>query len=108
MLSFLSRLICVINQGVDDIEEIIKSAQNMKYHEDAVFSVNLISSLPETKPRMKKAIKERIKILYTGYISLATFIPDEEYENFKKSKSARRRIYRKMIRDHSDFCSTQS
>jgi len=71
----------------------------MKYFEKEEFSVNLISSLPDTKPHLKKAIKERIKILYGAYISLATFIADEDLESFRKSKKVRKRIYEKIFED---------
>ena len=71
----------------------------MKYSEKEEFRVNLISSLPDTKSHLKKAIKERIGILYGAYISLATFIPDEDLEQFRKSKKFRKKIYEKMFDD---------
>jgi hypothetical protein len=83
----------------DDIEEIIKSAQHMKYSEKEELRVNLISSLPDTKPHLKKAIKERIRVLYGAYISLATFIADEDLESFLKSKKVHKQIYEKIFED---------
>ncbi len=81
----------------DDIEEVIKSAQHMKYSEKEELRVNLISSLPDTKSHLKKAIKERMRILCGAYISLGTFIPDDDLELFRKSKKFRKMMYEKIF-----------
>ena len=88
---------------MDDIDEVIRSAQHMKYAEKGEFRVNLISSLPDTIPHLKKALKERIGILYGAYISLATFIPDEDLAEFKKSKKFRKVTYERIYQNMEKF-----
>jgi hypothetical protein len=54
---------------------------------------------------MKRAIKQRIQALYTQYISLATFIHDddadfllEDHDTAKKRKR-KRQIFRRVLKD---------
>lgn len=65
----------------DDLREVIDAAQHFKYHEHREGEIlNRISALPESKPHLKRAIKERIRLLYTAYVSLATFVIDEHVD----------------------------
>ncbi len=66
---------------MDDIDEVIKRADHYRF-EDAPRATILsaISSLPSSKKNIKRSIKERIKLLSNAYISLATFVPDEDFE----------------------------
>ena len=66
---------------VDDIDEIIKRADHYRF-EDAPRAtiLNAISSLSSSKKNIRKSIKERIRLLAGAYISLATFVPDEDFE----------------------------
>ncbi len=92
----------------DDIEEIIKNANEYAFRESSDFrTFNRLSSLPSSKVGLKREIKERIRTLTAGYISLASFIDDDsvdfleanlgnENKKFLKKKS---RIYKKAIKE---------
>lgn len=80
---------------MDDIEEVIDASKHFKYHEQIrITPLNRISSLPESKKHLKRAIKERIRMLKEMYVSLATFIDDdlvdflEEPQDKEKIKKA--------------------
>jgi hypothetical protein len=84
----------------DDIEAVKDAAKHIRtlYRKGIL---NPLSSLPEPKTKLKQAIKERIRILAASYISLASFIDDDELafvERNPKSKKTRA-IYLKVIRD---------
>lgn len=66
---------------VDDIEEVIKRADHYRFEEKRELNLlNRISNLPSSKKRMKKSIIERIELLVGAYISLASFVSDEEVD----------------------------
>ena len=68
---------------MEDIDAVIKTSQHFKYESDESemqYVFNKISDLPESKSNLKRAIKERIQLLCASYISLATFVADEDAE----------------------------
>lgn len=79
---------------MDDIEAIIDASKHFKYHEpNGTTPFNRMSSLPESKKYLKRAIKERMRLLAGAYISLASFIDDDlvdflenDESNFDKEK----------------------
>ncbi len=63
---------------MDDIEAIIEASKHFKYHEPTgTTPFNRLSSLPESKKRLKRAIRERMRLLAGAYLSLASFIDDD-------------------------------
>ena len=84
----------------DDIEAILATAKNIRMpHRRGSF--NPLSSLPESKAKIKQAIKERIRLLAGAYISLAGFVDDDDIrfaENNPKSKKTRA-MYLKVLED---------
>lgn len=89
----------------DDIEAIIDASKHFKYHEPTGSTpFNRISKLPESKKHLKRAIKERIRLLVASYISLASFIDDDlvdflESSDTKKYKRKFIWIYNRVFRD---------
>ena len=89
----------------DDIEAIIEASKHFKYHEPSdTTPFNRISKLPESKCHLKMAIKERIRLLVASYISLASFISDDDVDflesgDTKKRKGKVIRIYNRVFRD---------
>lgn len=86
----------------DDIEEVIKEAEHYHFHEKSEkVLLNRISRLPESKKRLKRAIKERIRLLVGSYISLASFVPDEDVDVVIEGTNKERikTIYRQVLAD---------
>ena len=89
----------------DDIEVIIEASKHFKYHEPTgTTPFNRICHLPESKRHLKMAINERMRLLASAYISLASFIDDDLVdflENADKGsdKEKTKRIYTEVIED---------
>jgi hypothetical protein len=91
---------------MDDIEAVIEASKHFKYHDkQGVSPFNRISSLPESKRNLKRALKERIRLLYAAYISLASFIDDDFMDQLENSENIKAvsKIYKKVLRDMEKF-----
>lgn len=84
----------------DDIEAVKDAAKHIRrlYRKGIL---NPLSSLPEPKIKMRMAIKERIRILAASYISLASFIDDDDLAFAERNPKSKRTkaIYLKVIKD---------
>lgn len=63
--------------------------------------LNRVSRLPESKKRLRYAIRERIRLLIGVYISLASFVPDEDVDAVIEGTDKERikTIYHKVLAD---------
>lgn len=84
----------------DDIEAVKDAAKHIrtKYRKGIL---NPLSSLPEPKIKMKLAIKERIRVLAASYISLTSFIDDDDLAFAERNPKSKRtcEIYLKVIKE---------
>ena len=64
----------------DDMEAVRKVAEHIRipFNRHEIF--NRLSQLSQPKAKMKQALRERMKLLAAAYISLATFIYDDDVE----------------------------
>ncbi len=83
------------------MDEVRKAAEQVRFPFNRYEILNRLSSLPEPKAKMKKALKDRMRHLAAAYVSLATFVDDEDIEfSFKYKKSRKTRaIYLKVIKN---------
>jgi len=84
----------------DDIEAVLKTAAHTHIPHNKHRPLNALSSLPSSKAKLRIGIKERIKHLTGAYISLATFVDDDDLafmERNPKSKKTKA-IYMRVIR----------
>lgn len=85
----------------EDIEAVFKTAAHTHIPHNKHRPLNALSTLPSSKAKLRIAIKERIRYLAGAYISLATFIDDDELafaeENPKHERT--RAIYLRVIED---------
>ncbi len=82
----------------DDIEAVLKTAAHI-HTTNRHRILNPLSALPHSKIKLRTAIKERIRHLAGAYVSLATFVDDDDLEFIEQNpQSARtREIYLRVI-----------
>jgi len=85
----------------EDIEAVFDSAKHTHTPFNRHRPLNPLSALPSSKAKLRIGIRERIRHLAAAYISLATFVDDDDLiyiENNPKSKRTKA-IYHRVIRD---------
>lgn len=87
----------------DDIEAILKAAKEMPEAGSHKPPLNPLSALPSSKRKLKLAIKERIQLLCAAYISLASFIPDDEIDATKSHRRALGRVLKEMEQNRKEI-----
>lgn len=82
---------------MEDIDEVLKRAQKLHQAEprDKLY-VHRLSDLSSSRSAMKDSIKERIKMLYATYISLASYVPDDEYWEALEDEKKRVLLYKQI------------
>jgi transcription termination factor NusB len=93
---------------VEDIDEIFDSARHFALTEACgPLMLNRISVLSASKRHLKAALKERIQTLVAAYISLGTFVEDEEAfkaaDDSKKSKRMFKRVLRNIEQNDEEI-----
>ena len=83
----------------EDIEAVLKSAAHI-HTTNKHRILNPTSALPSSKANLRAGIKERIRQLAAAYVSLATFVDDDELafmeENPRHERT--RAVYDRVIR----------
>ncbi len=84
----------------EDIEKVIEQAKKIQESEDREYlHVHRLTSLPASKDAMKVSIKERIQLLCGLYISLASYINDDDFTVLIEGKKRhKRRIYKQIAK----------
>lgn len=82
------------------MDAVHKAAEQVRFPFNRYEILNRLSSLPEPKAKMKKALKERMKYLAAVYVSLATFVDDEDVEMVFKNKKSRqsKEVFQKVLK----------
>ncbi len=94
---------------MEDIDAVIEAAKHFKYEKvepETRYRFNRISKLPESKANLQRAIKDRIRELYASYISLASFLSDEDVNLLldpQQNKKRARKIIRRMVWEMDKF-----
>jgi len=89
-----------VNKEDRDAVNDIADHTHLPYNQHEIF--NRLSALPRNKSKMKRAMKKRMRALAQAYISLATFIDDDEVDYIQdnlgteKSKEIAHRVIREI------------
>ena len=88
----------------EDVEAVIQAAKDMAFQKPiGHFLLNPISSLPEPRKYLKQSLKERISGLMLAYISLATFVEDEEVEAITEEPKKSLRVYKRVMKRMDEY-----
>ncbi|MCX6739084.1 MAG: hypothetical protein NT098_03460 [Candidatus Parcubacteria bacterium] len=85
----------------NDIDAVLKTAAHTHIPHNRHRPLNALSSLPSSKAQLQIGIKERIRHLAGAYISLATFIDDDDLAFTERNPKSKRTkaIYFRVIRN---------
>jgi hypothetical protein len=74
----------------NDMDAVRKAAEHIQIPFNRYEIFNRLSQLSQPKAKMKQALKERMKLLAAAYVSLATFIDDDDVEFIFENKNSQR------------------
>ncbi len=72
------------------MDAVRKAAEHIQIPFNRYEIFNRLSQLSQPKAKMKQALKERMKLLAAAYVSLATFIDDDDVEFIFENKNSQR------------------
>ncbi len=86
---------------MDDIEKVIQQARNIQFSEKHEhLYANRLSDLPASKDAMKQSLKGRIRLLCGAYISLASYVHDEDFKLLiTGSQRQKRKVYKRVLKE---------
>jgi hypothetical protein len=83
-----------------DIESVIEDAKHEAFLEPSShFILNPLSVLEAPRRHVKKSLKKRIRGLMAAYISLATFVDDDEVLAVMEHPEKSAQVYHKVLAD---------
>lgn len=74
----------------DDIDAVLKTAAHTHIPHNRHRPMNALSSLPSSKEKLRAGIKERIRHLAGAYISLATFIDNDDVAFMERNPKSKK------------------
>lgn len=85
----------------EDIDAVLKTAAHTHIPHNKHRPLNALSSLPSSKEKLRAGIKDRMRHLAGMYISLATFVDDDEVAFMERNPESKRtkQIYRRVVKD---------
>ncbi|MFM7088110.1 MAG: hypothetical protein ACKOW9_01055 [Candidatus Paceibacterota bacterium] len=101
MLDFLGPSRYCVRAVEEDIEAVFKTAAHTHIPHNRHRPLNPLSALPSSKGKLRIAIKERIRYLAGAYISLASFVDDDDlaFIEDNPTHARTREIYLRVIED---------
>lgn len=89
----------------DDVAKVIEQAKKIHAYEKREYiHAHRLTDLPASKDAMKTSIKERVRLLYGLYISLATYVCDDDFKLLIEGKKKhKKRIYKRIAKDIEEY-----